>query len=94
MAGCNEFEERLDIALEVAHVLIIDGNRRRSFDIRSLLDRFRTFSQPSCLSDAELAARKLDAENRPRTGILFLHVSARPYKVYHTVVTPNARSYF
>ena len=68
MAGCNEFEERLDIALEVAHVLIIDGNRRRSFDIRSLLDRFRTFSQPSCLSDAELAARKLDAENRPRTG--------------------------
>ena len=40
----------------------------QSLDIRSLLDRFRTFSQPSCLSDAELAARKLDAKNRPRTG--------------------------
>jgi len=47
----------------------------QSFDIRSLLDRFRTFSQPSCLSDAELAARKLDAENRPRTGQVSVRIS-------------------
>jgi hypothetical protein len=46
-----------------------------SLDIRSLLDRFRTFSQPSCLSDAELAARKLDAEHRPRTGQVSVRIS-------------------
>jgi hypothetical protein len=46
-----------------------------SLDIRSLLERFRTFSQPSCLSDAELAARKLDAESRPRTGQVNVRIS-------------------
>merc|ERR1712124_60276 len=46
-----------------------------SLDIRSLLDRYRTFSQPSCLSDAELAARKLDAEQRPRTGQANVRIS-------------------
>jgi hypothetical protein len=46
-----------------------------SLDIRSLLDRFRTFTQPSCLSDAELAARQLDAENRPRTGQVSVRIS-------------------
>jgi len=47
----------------------------QSLDIRSLLDRFRTFSQPSCLSDAELAARKLDSENRPRTSQVNVRIS-------------------
>merc|ERR1719387_2002729 len=46
-----------------------------SLDIRSLLDRYRTFSQPSCLSDAELAARKLNAESRPRTGQVSVRIS-------------------
>merc|ERR1719198_1130817 len=46
-----------------------------SLDIRSLLDRFRTFSQPSCLSDAELAARKLDSENRPGTSQVNVRIS-------------------
>jgi hypothetical protein len=46
-----------------------------SLDIRTLLERFRTFSQPSCLSDAELAARKLDADARPRTGQVSVRIS-------------------
>lgn len=46
-----------------------------AYDIRSLLERYRTFSQPSCLSDAELAARKLDAEARPRTGQVAVRIS-------------------
>lgn len=46
-----------------------------SLDIRSLLERYRTFCQPSCLSDAELAARKLDAEQRPRTGQVAVRIS-------------------
>jgi len=46
-----------------------------AMDIRTLLDKYRTFSQQSFLSDAELAARKLDAETRPRTGQVNVRIS-------------------